>query len=928
VEATAEQPRARVVGRELEFAAIERLFSIARERFSALLLEGEVGIGKTTLFREALRMAAAHDLHVLACRAGASEATLSLAAISDLLEAVPAELLSALPPPQRRAIDVALLRIEPGEVPVDQRAVAAGLRSLVLRLAVDRPVVLAVDDVQWLDDDSATILEFVVRRLGPEHVALVATRRISTTARLDLEALSPPGALARVHLGPLSLGALQRALKGRLGTTLPRSTLVRVHAASHGNPLFALEIGRVLAERGAIAPGEPLPVPDDVRELVRARVGALPAATKDLLLATALLGHPTAEMLGRALGRTPDLDLEPAERAGIAALDAGVVGFAHPLHAAAVIATATAAERRRMHDRLAEVVNEGEERARHVAMAAAGPNERTARIVEQGAETAVARGGLQSAAELLERARTLTPAAEAERSHTRAIRAAELHMHAGDLGRARFLLLELLDERLTSNHRAEALRILADLALSDEDVIEAERLLHQALATAEDRYVAARIQTQLVYVISNRLDFKRAAECGHQALHNLAGTNDGPLLADALAYTANADFLAGRGVDWTKVESALELEDPDSIPLAGLPPAGVAALIMTFVGRHGAAREHMAATLTRLAERGNEVFLGHALIWMSWLELRCGNLSAAAGFADQAITTTSLAGNNTFFRWAAVQRALVDAHLGEVDSARQRCMNARPPDKRGVPEIDLWIAATLTLTGLSVGDHEAAWEASRELTEAVEEHGIGEPTPLIFLSDALEALVALGQLDRAEALIETFERRGRELDRIWARATAGRCRGLLLAARGDLPGATAALHAAVVQHERIEMRFERARTLLVRGMIERRARRRSLAKRSLDEAALEFERMGAALWAERAGSELARLGGRPSPGEGELTPSERQVVELASEGLSNKEIAARLVISVHTVEVHLSHAYVKLGIRSRAQLAARLAAEV
>jgi hypothetical protein len=211
-----------VVGRDQALEAVARLLAGARERFSALLFEGEAGIGKTTVFREALLMAEAGGFHVLACRPSAAEATLSLAAVGDLLDAVPADLWRELPTPQRRALDVALLRAEPGEVPVDDRAIAAGFRSLITVLAAERPVLLAVDDVQWLDAASATILAFVLRRLGPEQIGILATCRPSSEpARLDILALMRPDTLAREELGPLSLGAMQHALAERLGVTLP-----------------------------------------------------------------------------------------------------------------------------------------------------------------------------------------------------------------------------------------------------------------------------------------------------------------------------------------------------------------------------------------------------------------------------------------------------------------------------------------------------------------------------------------------------------------------------------------------------------------------------------------------------------------------------------------------------------------------------------
>jgi DNA-binding CsgD family transcriptional regulator len=913
-----------IVGREDELAAVERLLGEAHERFSALLLEGDAGIGKTTVFEEALQRAETNGFEVLACRPGASEATLSLAAVGDLLGAVPADVWEALPPPQRRGLDVALLRIEPGELPVDDRAIAAGFRSVVSGLAAERPVLLAVDDVQWLDTASAAILAFVLRRLGPERVAVLATHRLSEVPRLDVAAVARTDAYAQVQLQPLSLAALQRALRERLGVVFPRSTLVRVHTASNGNPFFALEIGRLLAERDATAAGTPLPVPHDVREFVRERVAAQPAATRDLLLAAALLAHPTVETLESALDRPLASDLEPATRAAIAAREGDLIAFAHPLHAAAVVAVATAAERRQMHRRLAAVVHPPEERARHLALAMDGPDEATARLIEEGAASARARGGLHAAAELLESARAVTPASDADRAHARGMRAAELHIHGGDRARARMLLEELLAERLAPSQRAEALRLLAELCYGEEDLETSERLLEEALEIGDDAHRSAPALLDLMYVTTQlRMDFVRAAELGRWALESLRDSTDGPLVAEALAYSAMTDHLAGEGEDWNKVGQALELEDPDRMAPIGLPARAVAGLLLLYAGRHAEARDVLETARKHLGERGDEANLATLLVWLSWLESRCGDFDAAGRVAEEAIACAELVGNLSMQRWAIGQRAFVDAHLGEVAETRRRCAEAELLDERGVKQIALWVAASLALLEVSLGDYEEAWQACRPLAEAVERFGVIEPVALFFLPDALEALVGLGHLDRAEALIDAFERRGRELDRAWALTTGGRCRALLLAARGDLAGALAALERALLEHERLDMPFERARTLMVKGVTERRIRRRTAARQSLEEAASEFERLGTRAWLERARDELDRLGGRRRNG-GVLTPSEQRVVAFAAEGLSNKEIAARLVVTVHTVEVHLSRAYAKLGVRSRAQLARRL----
>jgi DNA-binding CsgD family transcriptional regulator len=630
------------------------------------------------------------------------------------------------------------------------------------------------------------------------------------------------------------------------------------------------------------------------------------------------------ETLGRAFQRPLDADLEPAEREGIAALDGPRVAFAHPLHAAAVIGTTTTAERRRMHLRLGDAVQGLEERARHLAFGAEGPDEATSNLVDEGAALARARGGLHAAAELLERARTLTPLSDVAAARTRGIRAAELHLHAGDRGRASTLLQELLAEPLVPSQRAEALRLLAELCISEEDLQEGERLLTEALTIHDDPRSSVATQLDLVFVTTtHRMDFGAASELARRALDNLRGSDDGPLLAEALAYSAMADFLAGHGADLDKIDEAIALEDPNRIALVGMPAGAVAGCLWLYVGRHSEAREQLATVQKRLTERGDEGDLAQVLLWLSWLETRCGNFAAAERLADETITSAALTDNLSFHRWAIAQRAYVDAHLGRIDDARRRSAEAVLPEGRGIVQVGLWIAATVALVELSTGNPEAAWEACRPLTEAIEQFGLGEPVPAFFLPDAVEALVGLGELDRAEALLNTFERQGWELDRIWALATGGRCRGLLLAERGDLAGALAALEGALVEHERIDLPFDRARALLVRGVIERRARRRGRARRTLEEATAEFERMGAPLWAERARGEAARVGGRRPSGE-ELTPAEQRVAELAVEGLSNKEIAATLSVSVHTVEVHLSHAYAKLGVRSRAQLARHL----
>jgi DNA-binding CsgD family transcriptional regulator len=325
---------------------------------------------------------------------------------------------------------------------------------------------------------------------------------------------------------------------------------------------------------------------------------------------------------------------------------------------------------------------------------------------------------------------------------------------------------------------------------------------------------------------------------------------------------------------------------------------------------------------------------------MSWLETRCGNLDVARQVADEAVNLARLTGSRWMEAWAGMQVAYVAAHSGDVEQVRwireegvrlvRETANAlfrqrgQHPHERHGPSLGLWVAAAQALFELSRGDHAAAWSACEPLVSAVEARGIGEPVPLFFLPDALEALIGLGHLDRAAALLGLFERRARELDRPWALVTAGRCKALLLAAHGDPSGALDAVDAAIAGHARIDLPFDRARTLLVRGVIERRLRRRARAKASFEEALGEFERIGTPLWAERARNELGRLGLRRALAE-ELTESERRVAELTAKGMTRREVSRALFVSPKTVDATLVRVYRKLGVRSRAELGARMA---
>src|SRR5919204_711759 len=368
---------AELVGRDEELTAIAE-FLEAGAPACAVGIEGEAGIGKTTVWHAAVEAAAAGGRRALRARPAESEAKLAFSSLADLLGDAIDDALGHLPPPQRRALEVALLIEDAGGARADRRAVAAGLLSSLRALASETPLLLAIDDVQWVDRSSAAALEFALRRLRDEPVALLVTRRLND---LDgdqrLERTLPSERLLLVPLGPFEFVAPNTLLHERLATVLSRPLLHRIHELSGGNPFFALELARA-PER--VEPGRGLPPTLDV--LVQGRIGTLPEEARRALLAASALSEPTVELVERVAGRHA---LAPAEAAHVVLVERGHVHFEHPLVASAAYAAAEPAERREVHRALAGLWAEPEERARHLAASATGPDEEIAAALAEEA---------------------------------------------------------------------------------------------------------------------------------------------------------------------------------------------------------------------------------------------------------------------------------------------------------------------------------------------------------------------------------------------------------------------------------------------------------------------------------------------------------------------------------------------------------------
>jgi DNA-binding CsgD family transcriptional regulator/DNA polymerase III delta prime subunit len=912
-------PGNEIVGRDKE---LQELSSFLEQSAypGALLIEGDPGIGKTTLWRAGVDAARELSYIVLRASPAEKEATFSYSVVSDLLGDVLDGALPGLPGPQRRALEIALLLRDSDGPPPEQHTLGVALLGVLRTLASSRPVVLAVDDVQWLDRSSAAMLEFAVRRLRGEQVALLLARRQSSrlgSERLDLAL--PEERRFTVRVGPLSMGALHRLLGDRLGTTLARPALRRVHEASGGNPFYALELVRALESSGGwIRPGHPLPVPETLEAILRERIDALPESVRQVLTAAAALRRPTESVLGDwpALGQ--------ASEAGLIEITNDEVRFMHPLLASTAYGSISAAERRRLHRRLAEVVSDPEERARHLALGAEGPDGDVADALEGAAREAAARGAPAAAAELAELALRLTPTSESGRLPERRVDAAWYHVAAGELDTAASML-EQLEEFSPGGARADALPLLASAQQSFERCLE---LAESALVDARgDDARVAKLECYIGELLLMQGSSDLALEHARAALKAAERAGDPTILATALSTVAW--FETGAAVEPTPglVERAVVLED--AAIGAGVydtsSPSFVLGMRLMFAGRLDEARTRMDMLLERAVSAGDEAAVIAALLHQAELEFRAGNWSLAAQKAAEGYERAEQIGRDQDMSALLYARALVDGHVGRVEEAREAAARGIELSERCGDEVfRLQHLSVLGFLELSIGDPEAADRILRPLAARLASLGWREPSIYGELPNAIEALVELAELEEARRLLAGLRDRLSRIESPWGEASAGRCEGLVLAAEGDLAAASSVLERALAVHERLPQPFDLARTMLALGTVRRRTRKRAASRKTLERALAIFDELGATLWAEKARSELARIGGRRAYPADELTPSEQRIADLVAEGKTNKEVAAILVVADRTVESALTQIYRKLDVRSRTELARKL----
>jgi len=912
-------------GRERELRLVGSFVESIHDGPALLVIEGEPGIGKTTLWGAVNSLANSRGVTVLSARPAEPEAKLAYAALSDLLAEIPDGELHQLPAPQRQALVAALLRADPVGRPADPRAISMGVLLVLRSLAAKSPLLLAIDDWQWIDGPTARVLGFAVRRITCERVGLAVTARQGVPveiAGIDLD--WPEHRRHRLVVGPITPATLHRLLVERLDVALPRPLLIRLHTASRGNPFFGLEIAKAMVSSGSL-PGhsDPLPVPAGLAEALTLRLAALPGPAQQALAVVGAAVRPTRDLVQMVAGtKAADKGLQVAVLAGMLQVeDDGRLRFVHPLLGSLVAGFGSMADQRRLHRRLAELVLDDEERAIHLARGNATASDLAA--IDAGARSAWLRGAPEVAADLSERGLALAFGARAAELQRRRIETAEYHFRAGEDQRARALLEAAVAQAPNARERARArwrlgwvLRRSTSLAAAEEAFSGALRDLQDSRS---DNQLRATIERDLGLVLINVGRLSQAAPHAVAAMQFATAADHSSLLNDAIGPLVLIEFLAGRGLRQDLIEKALDGISSQELPV-GLRTNVLIAIAQKWGDQFDLARRRLEVEYNAAVERGAEADLPSLLWSLSELECWTGNWALSAEYAQKGVETAMLCGGPHDRALTLCARALIGACRGDTDQAHADAVDAlRAAEQCGLRPALVWSRHALGFLELSRGNHAGAHDWMAPLAEVVADMGVGEPGSVRFVPDEIEALVGVAALRPAAALLAGFEDRALALNRTWALATGARCRGLILAAEHDLHGAVRALDEALRHHQNLGMPLELGRTLLQSGRIYRRAREKRLAKNSLEAALQIFNQLNAPLWSVQARSDLSRVGLRPAASS-DLSATETAVAGLAAEGKTNREIAAALFLSTKSVDGVILRVYDKLGIHSRAQL--------
>jgi DNA-binding CsgD family transcriptional regulator len=902
------RPLPALIGRSGEQARLDALLDAARSGQSGgLVVRGEPGVGKTSLLDYAVSRA--DEFRVLRTLGAESESDLAFSGLLELLRPV-VNRAAELPEVQARALDAAL----GGAGEVDRFAVYAATLGVVALVAEDGPLLCVMDDAQWVDPASSDALLFTARRLADEGVVILFAARDGEATYFEGRGMP--------ELGLAGLGSedARRLVQESSRLPLASGVVAQLVAATGGNPLALLEIPAGLREGqrlGAEALDDPLRGGAAVERAFGARVEALSPPARHALLVAALSDTAGLAAILQAAGQDAG-GLDEAEAAGLIIIEGERLRFRHPLVRSAVHSGASGGDRRAVHAALADALEtvDGDRAVWHRALATVGHDEQVAAELARVAEGARRRGGAEAQARLLERAARLTR--HSERRAERLLQAGLAAYHAGRADYAAALLDEALELASDSLLRADVVNGRMDVARARGEIAnwlgacrdEADRV------AARDPRRASRLLTQVWDYAAEHYDISGGRELVDRIV-GLSGQPDDDLhVVKARAWqsmlendVAEAGAAARRGVELgadQSTEDAIEFGE-----------------VFTYLGDCDAGRALLAPLIERFRADGSLLDLAKALMFLGNVEYRSGRLAPADAAASEAVALIAEAGLPYWECGTFADLAVIEAMLGrhaDCEQHAQRSLDLAPRVGAHCQTSYAWYA--LGLSALTTGRVERAIEAFEHSRESF--RGV-PPVTCSMEADLIDAYLRAGRVDDARGLLRAYAceatRSGHEL----ALMVVARCRAVL-ASDGD---AEAAFEAALRLCDGSQWPLERARCHLAYGERLRRGGQRVSARRELRRALDAFERIGAAGFAERARNELgasgetarARRGDEPE----QLTAQERQIALLVARGATNREAAASVFLSPKTVERHLSNAYRKLGVRSRSELARRLA---
>jgi DNA-binding CsgD family transcriptional regulator len=899
-----------LIGRSSELDTIRRMLADVRARRSrVLLLHGDPGIGKSALLAAAAADGA--DMRVLRCSGAESEASLAFAALQQLVRPIVSRI-DRLPDLQARALRSAIGLAEAGG---DRFLVGVALISLLADLAEECPVLVLVDDAQWLDQPSADAILFAARRLEVESVAVLIAGQDGLGADLRGRGL--------VELGLRGLDPSTAAdlLDSRVPALVPK-VRDRLVEWTGGNPLAMIELGSSLSDdqrKGLVDLPDALPVGAGIHQAFASRVKRLSPQARRCALVVALeyVGDQRA-----IIGAMRELAIEfgaldEPEASGLIVADDDVIRFAHPMLRSAVIGTSTLAERMATHAALAKVLR-GEDvvdrHLWHLAAAARETDDELASSLEAAAARAQLRSGPSAAASMLERAANLSSDAAAR--GRRFVGSASKALDAGQRDRIEALLRQAEGLPIDDRTRAEAGFLRAAVQFDDQTIgMAIATLLASAQLVQESDPVAAartRLAAMRMAWFGDDLPQIREIERTVAALD----LPPGDLYRDlAIAMSAvQLDPASG----FSRIGAAVKAMDGsgDSMQLHAFVPS----FIFDLLGQEQPAIDFYQRFVAAERERGAAGRLVWGLVALAWLQAALGDWPGGSISASEARRLGPDIGQPTIAGRSAAILALIAAGRGQAEDCRRLAAEAgTTAEARGLRTTSAAATWALGRLDLGLGEYESAFDRLWTLADDGAWPG-RRFIALLATGDAVEASVRAGRADAGAEIINGFETWWLKERPPWAQAVALRSRALLTDGTEALDFArrAAALDGAPLR------RFEHARSELLLGSLLRRERHRAEARSHIRAAIETFDRIGAVPWLERANHELRATGesvrSRATSVLADVTPQELQIGRLASQGLTNRQIGATLFLSPRTVGSHLYRLFPKLGISSRAEL--------